>query len=108
MEKAIEVLRKQGAAKAEKKSGRATKEGKILAKIEGNQASLIEVLCETDFVATNEKFINFVQQMAGDVLKLDGDGCVTEAAQAAEKAEKEAAEKAAQEAVEAPAETEEK
>ncbi|WP_176012461.1 translation elongation factor Ts [Victivallis sp. Marseille-Q1083] len=84
MEKAVEVLRKSGVAKAEKKSGRATKEGKIITRITGGKGAMVEVLCETDFVATNEKFINFINGIVERTLELDGDGCVTEKAQAAE------------------------
>ena len=51
MELAIENLRKSGAAKAEKKSGRATNQGKVLTSIKDGKASIVEVLCETDFAA---------------------------------------------------------
>ncbi len=78
MEKAIEFLRKHGIAKAEKKAGRATKEGKVLSLIKDGKAVLVEVLCETDFVATNEKFINYVMGVAERALALPDNGCVTE------------------------------
>jgi len=79
MEKAIENLRKSGIAKAEKKASRATKEGRIVTSIEGGKGAIIEVLCETDFVATNEKFNNFLSTVAADALALGGNGDITEA-----------------------------
>lgn len=81
---AVENLRKSGIAKAEKKAGRAVKEGRILAVKEGDAAAMVEVLCETDFVATNDKFAAFVAKVAADTLKTAGNGCVSEAVQAAE------------------------
>lgn len=58
MEKAIDALRVSGAAKAAKKSDRVTAEGKIFAYAHGDKlAVLVEILCETDFVARNEKFL---------------------------------------------------
>ncbi|MCI7644100.1 MAG: translation elongation factor Ts [Lentisphaeria bacterium] len=77
MEAAIDVLRKHGAAKAEKKSGRATKEGKIISCIKGGKASLVEVLCETDFVATNQKFIDFITGIADRAADLNVNGDVS-------------------------------
>ena len=66
IEKAIDVLRVNGLAKAVKKAGRDTNEGTIGAYIseDGKTGSLIEVSCETDFVATNAKFKGFVQDLA--------------------------------------------
>lgn len=65
MNKATTLLREKGLASAEKKSGRITKEGSVSSYIHGNGriGVLIEVNCETDFVARNEKF----QQMVKDV-----------------------------------------
>ena len=63
MEKAIEYLRKSGITKAEKKAGRATNEGKIVSKISPDVAVLVEVLCETDFVAKNDKFEDFCNSL---------------------------------------------
>ena len=85
MELAIENLRKSGAAKAEKKSGRATNQGKVLTSIKDGKASIVEVLCETDFAAKTDKFTNLVKTGAGNTLALDGEGDVTEAVNAAEK-----------------------
>lgn len=58
VEKAIEVLRKSGAAKMAKKAERATAEGRVqtYAHTNGKLAVMVEVLCETDFVARNEQF----------------------------------------------------
>ncbi|MDW7681156.1 MAG: translation elongation factor Ts [bacterium] len=66
VEKAVEYLRKKGIAKAEKKSGRETKEGIIDAYIHpGSKLGvLLEVNCETDFVAKNNDFKKFVRDIA--------------------------------------------
>ncbi len=66
LEAAIEVLRKRGAAQAERKSGRATGEGLVDAYIHpGNRVGvLIEVNCETDFVARTDEFRELVRNLA--------------------------------------------
>lgn len=66
MEEAETVLRKKGIAKAEKKASRAAKEGVIASYIhmEGRVGVLVEVNCETDFVAKNEMFRTFADQVA--------------------------------------------
>ncbi len=87
LEKAIEFLRKAGIAKAEKKAGRAVKEGRILTLITDKAAAMVEVLCETDFVANNEKFTNFINSTLEKIIAMDANGCVTEAIQAATKDE---------------------
>lgn len=56
MEAAIEILRKKGLAKAAKRAGNETNEGKIKIVTEGNTAYVAVVTCETDFVARNETF----------------------------------------------------
>ncbi len=65
-EKAIEFLRKKGISDASKKSGRITSEGLVYSYIhgEGRIGVLVEVNCETDFVAKNEAFKVFVKDMA--------------------------------------------
>ena len=79
---AIDFLRKAGIAKAGKRAEKATKEGKVCVAIDGNKAVIVEILCETDFVANNEKFVDFAQTTAQDVLaKTSGDGDVTAQAQ---------------------------
>ncbi len=77
MEKAVDILRKSGIAKAEKKSGRATKEGKIVSFIDGGTGVMVEALCETDFVATNDKFIDYVNAVAEKTAAFSEDGCVS-------------------------------
>lgn len=65
-EKAIEYLRKKGIASAAKKAGRATKEGAVSSYIhgEGRVGVLVEINCETDFVARTEQFKSFVRDVA--------------------------------------------
>jgi elongation factor Ts len=77
MEKAVDVLRKSGIAKAEKKSGRAVKEGKIISLVDGDTGVMLEALCETDFVATNDKFVEYVTDLATRVSKMDDDGDIS-------------------------------
>ena len=64
LEKAAEILRVKGIAKASKKMSRDAKEGVVA--ISGNETktSLIEIKCETDFVAENDNFINFVKELS--------------------------------------------
>ena len=65
VEAAIDALRKSGAAKAAKKAERATAEGRMFSYTHGNKlAVLVELLCETDFVARNEQFVAFGQDLA--------------------------------------------
>jgi elongation factor Ts len=65
LEKAVDALRAAGAAKAAKKADRATAEGKVFSYTHGNKlAVLVEVLCETDFVARNEQFNAFGNDLA--------------------------------------------
>ncbi len=67
---AAEILRKKGIAKADKKGERQVKEGLVHAYIHGNGkvGALVEVLCETDFVARNDKFQEFVHDIAMQVV----------------------------------------
>lgn len=69
IEKALDILRTKGLADLMKKSGRIASEGRIDSYIHqnGNLGVLIEVNCETDFVAKNEKFIEFVHDLAMQV-----------------------------------------
>lgn len=70
MEKAIDILRKKGMASAVKKEGRETKEG-VIGFAEGKSAiALLEVNSETDFVAKNEKFKQFVHDVALEAANL--------------------------------------
>ena len=71
MEKAIEWLRQKGLAAAAKKSSRAASEGLVVGKVSecGKKAVLLEVNCETDFVARNEQFQAFTAELADIALK---------------------------------------
>ena len=78
LDKAIEILRVKGIAKASKKMSRDAKEGVILLSTSENKSSLLEVNCETDFVAKNDDFIEFVKELSelnnkcsSDLEKLD-------------------------------------
>jgi elongation factor Ts len=68
VERAIEHLRKSGAAKAEKKAGRIAAEGAIVTAAEGGRAVLVEVNSETDFVANDENFASFAATVAATAL----------------------------------------
>ena len=78
MDAAVEVLKKSGAAKAEKKAARIAAEGIAKVAIDGNTAVVVEVNSETDFVAKNAIFQEFVQAVADKALTVDtekaGDG----------------------------------
>jgi elongation factor Ts len=65
-QKAIEILRKKGAASAAKRGGRSTSEGVVTSYVhaDGRKGALVEVQCETDFVARNEDFQEFARQVA--------------------------------------------
>ena len=71
MEKAIELLRERGIAKAAKKSGRVAAEGLVEAYVSenGKVGAVVEVNSETDFVAKNEEFKNFVMNVAKQVVE---------------------------------------
>jgi len=71
MEQAVDYLRKKGLAAASKKAGRAATEGMITAAVaaEGTSGVLVEINSETDFVAKNDKFQDFVKQVADHVLQ---------------------------------------
>ncbi len=69
MDKAAEELRKKGAAKADKKSGRIAAEGAVYIHDAGNQAVMIEVNSETDFVARDGNFTAFVKSAAETAFK---------------------------------------
>ena len=75
MDKAVEWLRENGLAKAEKKAGRIAAEGIVKTNISenGKSAAIVEVNSETDFVAKNEKFQNFVAAVATQVSASDAE-----------------------------------
>jgi elongation factor Ts len=64
LDKAVEILRVKGISKASKKMSRDANEGVIAVSGDETKTSLIEVNCETDFVAKNEDFINFVKELS--------------------------------------------
>ncbi len=78
-EKAIEILRKKGEAKAATKADRETSEGVVVTKVADNKAAIVKLLCETDFVAKNEEFKKIANDAADKALT-DG----TEAAKASQ------------------------
>lgn len=71
MDKAIDWLREKGIAKAAKKESRIAAEGLCQIKAEGNTAVMVEVNSETDFVAKNEEFTNFVDYLVDKILVND-------------------------------------
>ena len=80
MEKAVELLRKKGIAKAEKRSGRSASQGLVVTYIHHNQqvGVLLELNCETDFVARNEAFGQLAREIALHVASADPIGVSTE------------------------------
>lgn len=71
MEAAVELMRKQGLAKADKKAGRVAAEGTIVIEVsaDGKRAAVVEVNCETDFVSTGPEFRAFAEGVAKLVLE---------------------------------------
>ena len=68
MEAAIELLRKSGQAKADKKSSRIAADGRVVIVVNGARAAIVEVNSETDFVAKDENFVAFAEAVAAKVL----------------------------------------
>jgi len=64
LDKAVEILRVKGISKASKKMSRDAREGVVAVSESDKKISLIEVNCETDFVAKNDDFINFVKELS--------------------------------------------
>lgn len=71
MEAALDLLRKKGISKAAKKADRSTKEGAVSGIIAGKTAVMVEIKCETDFVARNEKFQDLCKGLAEHVASSD-------------------------------------
>lgn len=73
MDKAVELLRKRVGVKVEKKAGRIAAEGRVSAHVSGDRklAAIVEVNCETDFVAKENGFVSFVDAVAACVVKHD-------------------------------------
>jgi elongation factor Ts len=68
-EKAIEILRQKGLKKSAEKASRVAKEGTVLAKVNGDRSfgSMVEINCETDFVAKNDDFVKFTKNVLDQV-----------------------------------------
>ena len=71
IESAIEVMRKSGAAKAAKKAGRIAAEGVISIKQKESDIVILEVNCETDFVAKDENFLSFTDEILNVIMSQD-------------------------------------
>ena len=71
MDKAMEVLRQKGIASAEKKMGRIAAEGRVGSYVDSSVGAMIEVNCETDFVAKNAEFIELTNGLAEMVAKMN-------------------------------------
>ena len=75
---AVDVLRKSGIAKAEKRAGRTANEGTVASKITDEAGVLAEFLCETDFVAKNKKFIAYANEIVEKIDKIGEEGDLSE------------------------------
>ncbi len=71
MEKAVEILRKKGVAKADKRADRSASQGLVVieASPSGQDAAMIELNCETDFVARNQDFLTLARELAAHALR---------------------------------------
>ncbi len=69
MDAAVLYLRKSGQAKADKKSARVAADGRIVIAADGRSAAIVEINSETDFVAKDENFASFAEEVAGIVLR---------------------------------------
>ncbi|MCQ2603944.1 MAG: translation elongation factor Ts [Spirochaetia bacterium] len=68
IEKAVKILKEKGLAAAAKRSARETKEGKIFTAIKDNKAVILELSCETDFVAKTDQFNALGQALAAEII----------------------------------------
>jgi elongation factor Ts len=73
LDKAVEILRVKGISKASKKMSRDAKEGVIATSGDENKISVIELNCETDFVAKNDDFVSFAKELSALNNKIDSD-----------------------------------
>ncbi len=73
LDAAAELMRKTGLAKADKKAARVAAEGTVAAERNGNSAVLVEVNCETDFVARSDEFQAFARELAKSALRKSPD-----------------------------------
>lgn len=69
LEKAKDLLRKKGEAKAADRAGASTAQGAIVVKTEGNKSAMVELQCETDFVAKGDDFLVLADTLADKLLK---------------------------------------
>jgi elongation factor Ts len=74
VEAAIDLLRSRGAAKAAKRAGREASEGTVAVHVEGGVGALVELNCETDFVARNDTFQSLARQLAQHVARNASEG----------------------------------
>ncbi len=74
---AVDLLRKKAGVKADKKAGREANEGLTAALVKGNTGALVQVSCETDFVAKTDRFQNFVNKLVQTVLNSKEEGDLT-------------------------------
>lgn len=70
---AVDWLRTKGLAAAQKKAGRVAAEGLVAVAVDGTKGAVVEINAETDFVARNDKFQNFVKTVAGLAVQTGGD-----------------------------------
>lgn len=68
LDKAVEILRKKGEAKAVERIGRKTSQGAVVVKTKDNKAAMVELLCETDFVSRGEDFLALADKLADQLL----------------------------------------
>ena len=71
MDGAVELLRKSGQAKADKKSARVAADGRVVIAADGNKAAMVEINSETDFVAKDENFVAYAEAVGASVLAGD-------------------------------------
>ena len=71
IDEAVKWLREKGISKAAKKADRIAAEGSSKVIVDGNNAVILEVNCETDFVSANEKFTSLIDRIASAILKSD-------------------------------------
>lgn len=74
IEKAFELLRLKGLKGVSKREGRTTSNGLVVARVSGGKGTLIELACETDFVAKAENFVALAEQVADAVVAADAEG----------------------------------
>jgi len=68
MDQAVELLRKSGQAKADKKASRVAADGRVIIAVDGRKAAIVEINSETDFVAKDENFASFADAVAAVAL----------------------------------------